>query len=468
MNPIEIKDVTGAVGGQIIAGCGQMPITGVAIDSRELEDGQLFVALPGERVDGHAFVSEAINGCAAAAVVSDDQDWDCPPDKAVIKVPSAFQALLDLACWYREQMPARLVAVTGSTGKTTAKDLIFQVLSDRFAAMRNQGNLNNEIGLPLTIFHLEQQHQVGVVELAMRGPGQIAQLAHVAKPQVGVITNVGVAHIELLGSRENIAGAKGELLDVLPATGLAVLNGDDFFAKSLAKRCPCPVVFFGTNDKADFRASNIESLGTLGLRFIVNAHGTRQRVHLPLLGRFNVLNALAAMAVGYHFGLSLAEMATTLSRVKPPDMRLNLIERQDNTLIVNDAYNSNPVSMKGALDTLMDLSSERRSVVIAGDMLELGELADQAHREIGEHAAALGVDCLITGGPLGSLIGEGAIRAGMNAKNVFICQNAEETANVAVHQVKPGDVVLVKASRGMYFEEVIKVLTEERRPGNSC
>ncbi|MGI6128646.1 MAG: UDP-N-acetylmuramoyl-tripeptide--D-alanyl-D-alanine ligase [bacterium] len=465
MQPLTVADIAKVTGGWVVAGQGEAQVTGVSTDSRKLKEGHLFVALPGEKVDGHAFVQASINDAATAAMVSKDGDWACLPGKAVIKVPATGRALLDLAAWYRSQLPVRTVAVTGSTGKTTAKDLTFQVLTGQFSTLKNPGNLNTEVGLPLTLFNLEPEHQIAVVELGMRGPGQIAQLAQVARPEVGVITNIGVAHIELLGSQKNIAQAKGELLEYLPSDGLAVLNGDDPFVRSQAIRSRCPAVFFGMGPNNDFRAANIETMGTAGLSFDVTGPSGSERVRLPLLGRFNVLNSLAAMAVGHHFGLTLSEMADALSQVKPPAMRLNLIKRSDGTLIIDDVYNSNPVSMRGALQTLVDLAAGKRTVVIVGDMLELGDWGPQAHREVGDQAAKQGVDCIITSGPLARLAAEGAIDAGMDSKRVFACQDAVEAAQIAVNQVQPGDVVLVKASRGMYFERIVSALMQERRPG---
>ncbi|NLG86607.1 MAG: UDP-N-acetylmuramoyl-tripeptide--D-alanyl-D-alanine ligase [Firmicutes bacterium] len=468
MQPLTVGEIAKVTGGQVISGDASTTVTGVSTDSRQLKPGYLFVALPGERVDGHVFVSPSLKGPAAAAVVSQDKAYICPPGKAIVRVASTGQALLQLAAWYRSKWPVRTVAVTGSTGKTTAKDLTAQVLSCSYRTLKSPGNLNTEVGLPLTLFNLAPEHQVAVVELAMRGPGQIAALTQVARPEVGVITNVGVAHIELLGSQENIARAKGELLENLPSDGLAVLNGDDPLVRNQAVRSRSPVMFFGLGPNVDFKATNIKAMGTKGLSFIVVGPSGREEIQLPLVGRFNVLNSLAAIAVGHYFGLTLPEMAAALSKVQPVAMRLNLIERSDGTLIIDDVYNANPVSMRGALETLADLAQGRRTVAVVGDMLELGEWGPEAHRQVGEQAAALGVDCLIIGGSLAQQVAQGATDAGMDPSSIFTCCDAAQVAVVAQGQVQPGDVVLVKASRGMQFEQVVTVLKTEGRPNSSC
>lgn len=468
MQPVTVAEIARVTGGQVIVGNGAAKITGVKTDSRQLTAGDLFVALPGERTDGHAFVSSALAGAAEAALVSQVAAYSCPAGKAIILVPDTGQALLTLGAWYRGLFSVRTVGITGSTGKTTVKDLTAHVLASQFLTLKNLGNLNTEVGLPLTLFNLESKHRLAVLELAMRGPGQIHELAQVAQPEVGVITNVGVAHIELLGSQENIAQAKGELLECLPENGLAVLNGDDPQVRSQAARARCPVVYFGLSEDVDFKASEIQTAGTAGLSFTVTGLCGEGRIQLPLVGQFNVLNALPAIAVGHYFGLSFAEMSAALSSVKPAAMRLNIIECPDKTLIIDDVYNANPVSMRGALRTLADLAQGRREVAILGDMMELGKFGPKAHEEIGKLAVQEGVDCLIAGGSLAQFIAQGAIGAGLNPDRVLTCPDACAVAEVAGKQVLPGDAVLVKASRGMQFEQVVAALQQERRLGSSC
>lgn len=468
MQPVTAAEIARVTGGQVITGSGAAQITGVSTDSRLLKMGEMFVALPGERADGHTFVSSSLANVAAAALVSQAADYSCPSEKAVVLVPDTGRALLTLGAWYRSLFSVRTVAITGSTGKTTAKDLTAQVLSGRFVTLKNAGNLNTEVGLPLTLFNLESEHQAAVLELAMRGPGQIRTLAKVAQPEVGVITNVGVAHIELLSSQENIASAKGELLECLPENGLAVLNGDDTWVRSQAGRSRCPVVYFGLEQNADFQASDITTAGAAGISFTVKGPGGTGRVQLPLVGRFNVYNALAAMAVGHYFGLSLEDMLLTLSHVKPAAMRLNLIECPDGTLIIDDVYNANPVSMRGALRTLADLAQGRRAVAIVGDMLELGDFGPKAHEEVGKLAAELGVDCLIAAGSLAGFVARGATVAGLDPKKIFTCPDAATAIETAREEVRARDVVLVKASRGMQFERIVAAFQEEGRPDISC
>ncbi|MDK2784155.1 MAG: UDP-N-acetylmuramoyl-tripeptide--D-alanyl-D-alanine ligase [Bacillota bacterium] len=434
-------------------------ITGVASDSRRVRSGDLFVAIRGERVDGHTFVPAVLAGDAVAALVEQEVPGEVPEGKALIRVADTTSALLTLGAWYRNSFAVRTVAITGSTGKTTTKDLTAAVLGARYATLKNEGNFNTEVGLPLTLFNLEQHHEVAVVELAMRGPGQIARLAGAARPEVGVITNIGLTHIELLGSQENIARAKGELLEALPPDGLAVLNGDDPWVRSQAARSRARAVYFGLEEGVDFRAEGIEPVGTEGVRFRVSGPCGRGEVFVPLPGRFTALNALAAIAVGHYFGLTLEEMRAGLTTFRPAAMRLNLIRRPDGALIINDAYNANPTSMRGALETLKDLAGNRRKVAVLGDMLELGEYGLDAHREIGRLAAEVGVECLITAGPLSAYLAEAAQAEGLPAAQVLTCADARAAAKAARQTVRPGDVVLVKASRGMHFEEVVAALT---------
>lgn len=468
MQPVTAAEVAQVVGGRLLAGNPETLIMGVGTDSRRLRRGELFVALPGERVDGHTFVPEVLAGVAGAALVAKPVPGAVPPGKILIQVADTTEALLALGAWYRRRFPVRAVAITGSTGKTTAKDLTAAVLGVRFRTLKNEGNLNTEVGLPLTLFNLEPGHEVAVVELAMRGPGQIARLAQVAQPEVGVLTNVGVTHIELLGSQENIARAKGELLEHLPAGGLAVLNGDDPWVRSQASRSRARAVYFGLGVDADFRATDIENKGMEGIRFRVHGPCGAGQVSLPLPGKFNVLNVLAALAVGHYFGLSLSEMQAGLDAFRPSAMRLNIITLPDGTVIINDAYNASPTSMRGALETLRDLAGGRRRVAVLGDMLELGAHGPEAHREIGRLAQEVGVSCLITGGPLARHLAEAAVVAGLPAAQVFVCPDGSTAAEVAKAEVRPGDVVLVKASRGMHFEQVVAALTGSEQEERSC
>jgi UDP-N-acetylmuramoyl-tripeptide--D-alanyl-D-alanine ligase len=455
MTAAEVAQITNGY----LKGNPEATITGVSHDSRRVHPGDLFVAIRGERVDGHAFLPAALAAGAVAALIEQEMPGSVPEGKALIRVADTASALLALGAWYRNSFAVRTVAITGSTGKTTTKDLTAAVLGTRYSTLKNEGNLNTEIGLPLTLFNLEGHHDVAVVELAMRGLGQIARLAQAARPEVGVITNIGHAHIEILGSQENIARAKGELLEALPPDGLAVLNGDDTWVRSQAAKSRARAVYFGLGEGTDFRAEGVEPVGTEGVRFKVSGPCGTGEVFVPLPGRFTALNALAAIAVGHYFGLSLEEMCSGLEAFRPSAMRLNLTRRPDGVLIIDDSYNANPTSMRGALETLKDVAGHRRKVAILGDMLELGEYGLDAHREIGRLAAEVGVDCLITAGPLSVHLAEAARTEGLPAAQVLICQDARAAAEAARQAVRPGDVVLVKASRGMHFEEVVAALT---------
>ncbi|MGI6604581.1 MAG: UDP-N-acetylmuramoyl-tripeptide--D-alanyl-D-alanine ligase [bacterium] len=465
MQQVTVGEIVQVTGGRLLSGHLDSTVTGFATDSRQIKPGDAFVALVGERVDGHNFVSSVLAGPAVAALVMAVPE-ELPPRKAVIQVEDTVSALLKLGAWYRRRFAVRTVAVTGSTGKTTTKDLIAAALNSKLCTLKNEGNLNTEIGLPLTLFNLGTQHEAAVVELAMRGPGQIARLAQVARPEVGVITNVGVTHIEVLGSQENIAAAKGELLDELPGSGLAILNGDDPWVRKQAVRSRARVAYYGMGAEVDFRATGVELLGSEGLRFQVSGPCGKGEVFLPLPGEFNVLNALAAVAVGHYFGLELSEIQKGLAAFRPSAMRLNLVKRSDGALIIDDSYNANPTSMRGALETLLQVAKGRRTVAVLGDMLELGSVAQEAHREVGRLVARLGVDVLITGGSLAAGIAAAARGEATAPKAVFVCADQEAAAKVAQEEVLPGDVVLIKASRGMRFETVVSALSQKGMEGD--
>lgn len=445
-------------------GKGEREVAGYSIDSRTIKAGQLFFALPGEKVDGHRFVGEALAKGACGAVVTRlpqglEADWE---QAGLIVVPDVLKAMQQLATAIRVEAGIPIVAVTGSNGKTTTKDLIAAVLSSRYNTLKTEGNFNNELGLPLTLLSLEKHHQMGVVEMGMRGLGQIRELCQIARPDYGVITNIGTAHYELLGSRENIAKAKGELPDSLPDTGAAILNRDDSWSVRLgeelkSKRPHLPVIYYGFHHSAQVRATQLEHLDT-GVEFLVSWEGASCKAFLPLPGAHNVQNALAAIAVGLINHVPLRDCIDSLAQVVISEKRLERVPGIRETTIIDDTYNANPGSVMASLEVLA-LAPGERKIAVLGSQRELGSLAEKGHREVGAKVAELEIDYLLTVGREARWIADEALKQGMGAKQVYSLDNNQEAIQVLQQQLQPGDVVLVKGSRALAMEEIVRGVT---------
>ena len=427
-------------------------ISSVCTDTRKLKQGELFFALRGENFDANDFVEQGQTKFAAAVVVSRELSA-VPPDTAVLQVEDTLKALQALAFYNRQLTDIPVIGVTGSNGKTSTKDMIAGVLGVRYKTLKTAGNFNNEIGLPLTLLSLDASHQAAVVEMAMRGPGEIDFLCRLARPTGAVITSVGEAHIELLGSRENIAAAKGELLDHIGPNGFALLNGDSPFTRQMAKRTTGRAVFYGTEQPVDIRACNIR-LNSNGSSFTVVTANGQEEIFLPVPGRHNVLNSLAAVGVGLEFGLSLSEIKEGLAGVVLTGMRMEIMESKGMT-IINDAYNANPDSTKAALITLADFGRGRRKIAVLGSMFELGSRAVDGHREVGMAAFEAGAEVLVTVGQLAKEIAWGAKVAGMPSAGIFACEDNRKACDFLKELCSSGDIILVKGSRGMHMEEVV-------------
>jgi UDP-N-acetylmuramoyl-tripeptide--D-alanyl-D-alanine ligase len=367
----------------------------------------------------------------------------------VIEVADPLTGLQNLARGYLSSFDLPVIAVTGSNGKTTTKDMISRVLQERFAVQRSIGNYNNEIGLPLTVLGLEEGHEALVVEMGMRGLGQIAALAKICPPQVGVITNVGPVHLELLGSMENIASAKGELLEALPRSGLAVLNGDDPLVRRLAGRTQAEVVFYGRAPGNDLQISGVVSDNQGRVAFYAEGLGVSGEVALNIPGIHNAWNAAAALAVGLKFGVPFVQCRRALQDISLSAMRLEAVCTPSGAVILNDAYNASPASMRSALDTLAAMECLGRKIAILGDMLELGRISEQAHVEIGAYAAERCDNLFFVGRWAESY------RRGAGRGEVFA---APDDFLRSLPQVRSGDLVLVKASRGLRLERVVERL----------
>ncbi|MEW6594657.1 MAG: UDP-N-acetylmuramoyl-tripeptide--D-alanyl-D-alanine ligase [Thermodesulfobacteriota bacterium] len=457
-----------ATGGRFLAGATGMAFTRVVSDSRAVEEGDLFVALVGENFDGHDFIEQAIAKGAAGVLVS--RPPAAPHRASVILVHDTLRALGDLAHYRRKHMPVLTVlAVTGSSGKTTVKEMVSAIFEQRHNVLKTRGNFNNLIGLPLSLLPVEHFHDIAVLEMGMNRPGEIARLAEIAEPDVACITNVQGAHLEGLGTIDGVAEAKGELFAGMKAWGTLVVNADDLRVRKLARKLPHRKISFGRSSAAMVRATRVRSLGEEGMRFTLHIGSWSARMTIVSLGVHNVMNALAAAAMAHAVGMAPAEIAAGLASHRPYDKRMQISVLPSGLKLINDAYNANPSSMLAALTAVRDLKREQRIVAVLGDMLELGSHSVTAHRMIGEQVAKLGFDHLLAVGTFaGELVGE-ARKAGMTAKQVVHAADKEEIVawlEAAVRQgsLRPGDLILLKGSRGMRMETIATALaaTEKR------
>lgn len=448
--------IAAVTGGRLIAGAEQMACSGIATDSRAVKPGQCFVALRGERFDGHDFVADALEARAAGAIVArvSGKLPEAEGGGFVVLVDDTLKALGALAGFHRRQFRIPVIGITGSTGKTTTKDMTAAILSRRGAVAVTPENFNNEIGVPIGVLALAPEHGAAVIEMAMRGPGEIAYLASIAAPTIGVITNVGLSHLERLGTPEAIADAKGELIAAV-GEGTAVLNVDDPFFDRLARLARGRVVRFGLGANAEVRASEIVS-GDDATSFRLRCPAGERQVALTTPGRHQVLNALAAAAAAMEAGAELDDVAAGLQAFAPAGGRAQVVSSKRGFRILNDCYNASPASMESALELLADLAG-RHKVAVLGDMLELGPAAPELHRAVGERVAEAGVDLLIAVGDLGRRIADGA-RAAMPPDRVRWTSSNDEAASWALTALEPGDVVLVKASHAMAFEQITRRL----------
>ncbi|MDQ6601179.1 MAG: UDP-N-acetylmuramoyl-tripeptide--D-alanyl-D-alanine ligase [Chloroflexota bacterium] len=473
---IRLRDVLTGTRGTLGGGAAFPPdflFRAVVIDSRQVTKGALFFALPGTTTDGHAFIGQAAERGAACAVVR--ADWfagltaaGAAPPIPVIAVPETLAALQDLASWWRSLYPVPLVGVTGSVGKTSTKELIATVLGRRFRVLRNPGNLNAITGMPLAILGLTPDVQVAVVEMGLYDAGDIATMVKIARPQIGVVTNVGVSHAERLGSQEALIANKGDLPAGLPPDGYAILNGDDANVRGMRSRTAAHVITYGLDDGNDIRASDVESEGLSGIAFRLMLPGERPvRVRLPLLGRHSVHTALAATGVARALGLALDDILAGLQG-EQTQLRLYTVPGPNGATLIDDSYNSSPQSTLAAFNLLEELDASRRIAVLA-DMLELGVYEVEGHTQVGQRAADV-VDRLYTFGNRSRVTADAAVTAGMakNAVVAFSPDSKDALARQLHADLRPGDVVLIKGSRGMHMEELVDALRTQITAGTGA
>jgi UDP-N-acetylmuramoyl-tripeptide--D-alanyl-D-alanine ligase len=432
-------------------------LVGVSIDTRTIEPGELFVAIKGPRFDGHDFVEQAFERRAAAAVL--ESRWGRETLRGpVIEVKNTVEALQRLAAYHREALCATVVAITGSNGKTTTKDLVAHVLAGTRQVGGTQGNLNNHLGVPLTILSLRSSDEAAVIELGASGLGEISNLARLAKPHVGVITNVGPTHLEQMGTVEQVARCKAELVAELSSGGTLVVNGDD--EKLLAEirraeREDVRIITCGLGPDCMLRVAAWRDLGLDGMEFEVAGWGTAR---VPTLGRHSITNAVLALAVGWDMGMTFEKMCERLAEFTPPSLRMNCLRLKD-LLVLNDCYNSNPASANAALQTLRELPVGGRRVAVLGDMLELGKGSAQFHRELGR--AASFVDWLLFTGQWADEVVKGAVGAGLGPDRAGTFADRDSLTSALVKGLRPGDVVLIKGSRAVGLEHVTRTLERE-------
>jgi UDP-N-acetylmuramoyl-tripeptide--D-alanyl-D-alanine ligase len=448
-----IQELVRATQGALVSGDLGVPVSGVSIDSRSLQVAEAFFAIVGHRLDGHAFLGDAAARGAACVVVHSLPD-DAPSNVPLVLVEDTTRALGRLAAWHRSRFHVPVVGITGSIGKTTAKELTAAVLATRGEVLKPASSFNNQWGLPLTLLRLGPEHSAAVVEIGTNQAGEIATLAAIARPTIGVVTLVAAVHTEFLGSIEGVREEKAALVRALPPEGVAVLNADDPRVASMARETQARVVTFG-RAAAMVRAAGEITESEAGVGFTLEIDGRRQPVTIAFAGRHNVVNALAAAAAGVALDLSLEDIARGLAAARPVGGR-GVWKRAGEVAILDDTYNASPLSVRAALETLATRRGRHRTIVVLGDMLELGALTEEAHREVGRLVAALPADEFVGVGRAAALAVEAARGAGLTESHHTA--TFEDTVAHLLKRLAPGDVVLVKGSRGMRMERVVDAL----------
>lgn len=449
MEPIKIDEILQTTKGDLVCGNINQWIIKISTDSRQTTEGDLFIAIKGERFDGHNFIDEVIKKGACGIIISQD----IKPDLSVttIKVKDTLIALGKIAAAYRQKFNIPIIAVTGSNGKTTTKEMIGHLLSQKFNTLRSRSSFNNAIGLPMTLLELNNTTQSAVVEIGMNQIGEIKNLAQIAMPTMAIITNIGESHIGYLKTKENIAREKTQLLEVLPKEGIAILNNDDEYLSNI--KFNGKLITYGIRRKSDMTAQNLYQ-DTNGIRFTIN---NTYELKIPILGLQNVYNALGAVVVACELGLNFDQIKDAFLDFKAPYGRMELSSYRD-VKIINDAYNANPSSVKVALETLSQIPAKGRKILVMGDMLELGELSERFHRAIAKEIISHGVNILVTIGENAGWTAAESLKQGIE---VYRCDSNDEIISKLKGMIKEGDVVLVKGSRRMKLEEVVEGLRPE-------
>ena len=449
MQNLSVADIVSATGGILISGSDAEIIHNITIDSRKADKNVLFVPLKGEKADGHDYILSALEKGAVAISERDISDTSA----TVVKVKNTRIALGDIARYYKLKYPVKSVSITGSVGKTTTKDLVYAVISQHYKTHKTPNNFNNDIGVPLTIFGIEKEHTAAVIELGMSHFGEISYLADIARPDSAIITNIGMSHIENLGSQEGIFRAKMEIAERFTSENTLIVNGDDKYLKTI-KDTPYKVVRFGMSADNDVYAKDVVNNGLKGMEFTVVHPNGEFRAELAQPGEHNIYNALAAVCAGLNMGVSETDIANGLKNCEYTASRLEIIDC-NGTEIINDCYNSSPDSVRAALK-VMAYSLKSRKVAVLGDILEMGEYAKDAHFDLGKTVSCMGVDLLITAGDNAKFIAQGAKEDGM--ENVISYDCTDDLEKHIKDIIKPDDCVLIKASHGMEFYKLTDAL----------
>ena len=454
----EIAKITDGI--LVPGSAGSRPVTGICTDSREVEPGVLFCAIVGERTDGHLYIDAACRG-GASCILAQSAVEDCPVD--IVVVTDTVRAITELAGHYRDQSPVRVVAITGSVGKTTTKEFIAAVAAAGYKTHKTEGNHNNDLGLSMTLFTLSPEDQVSVLEMGMSNAGEIRRLSDLAKPDIAVITNIGTSHMESLGSRENICRAKLEIVSGMREDGILLYNGDEPLLVDGAPQAFSHLRSFSVEGRdGDYRAVNIRQSGEGMLYDLISGGKVLTNVSIPTLGRHNVYNSLAAYAVGDLLGLEEDTIRGGILNFHGADRRQKIYALGDIT-VIDDCYNASPESMRAALDVLSAVAASKgqRATALLGDMLELGEYSRLMHDQVGQYAAEKQISRLFCYGKMADVVAEAAIKHGIRAENVFVSLDTKDPdamAEMILSAIQPGDVFLVKASRGVAAENVIERL----------
>lgn len=454
---LSLEDVIKSVDGKLLSGAESTCITGVSTDSRQISPGALFIALKGERFDAHDFIPAIIEqGIAAAVIIS---RTDIVPSSesttAIIMVQDTLEALQKLAGSYRQLFSVPIIAITGSVGKTTTKDLLAECLSPYYQTLKTRGNYNNEIGLPLTLLGMEADHQAAVVEIGMRAPREIHQLAAILQPSYAIISNVEAVHLETMGSLENIARAKCEVLEFIRTGYFALINGDNDLLLHTAANYPCRIYTFGCRENCDIQIISVANDG-IGIRVDLKVFACRESFYLPLPVVQLAANLASAVGMAFLMGVGLPTIKTALANFAPGDKRMNMIPLDAGGLLIDDTYNANPISAMAALEACQQMSQGRKTVAVLGDMLELGSYEIEGHKNVGKKAAELDIDIMVTIGERAKYYKEGAAEAGLPAAQIFQFTDSAEALKWINENVSPTDVILFKASRGMQLDKLVQ------------
>jgi UDP-N-acetylmuramoyl-tripeptide--D-alanyl-D-alanine ligase len=453
MQRMTIRDILNATGGTLLSGSEDTEINQIITDTRKLTDGSLFIPLVGEKFDGHEFIKAAFDMGAAAVLTHNDTELLI--DKTIIKVEDTLKALRDITAYYKKKYPLPTVAVTGSVGKTTTKDMLYAALSEKYNTLKTPNNFNNEIGVPITVFMLEKEHECAVIEMGMNHFGEIERLAEMGQPNVAVITNIGMSHIENLGSQEGIFKAKMEITKRFTKDNTLIVNGDDKFLSTTKGMGEYKVVYYGIdNPENDVYAKDIVNNGLKGIEFTAVVDGKDYHVEVTQPGKHNVYNALAAICVGREFGVEIEDSIRGIKNCEYTSQRLE-VDEFGGMQIINDCYNASPDSIRAALSVLK-CATVPRKIAILGDVLEMGEFARDAHYALGKAVVESNVDMLITAGENAEYIARGAKDCGM--ENVVSFPKTLDVCNYVKDVLHEGDAVLIKASHGMHFEDIYNTI----------